>query len=332
LPCTKERQPQNEADFVESGFDDTFRLHVPGDFNSQLPSLEYYEGTIWYKRTFDHQPDDRRLFVRFGAINYRSSIYLNGQLLAEHEGGFTPFQVELTDAVRPGQNSLLVRANNERIDDGIPGRTFDWFNYGGITRDVDLVRTPQTYIYDYMVQLKPGTADRIIGWVQLDGSKTRQQIRLEIPELGIEKTFRTNARGRADIDFSAADLSLWSPRNPKLYRVTLTSDADRISENIGFRSIEVDGKEILLNGQPVFLRGVNIHEEIPQRKARAYSEADARTLLGWARELNTNFVRLSHYPHNEHMVRLADEMGLMVWSEVPVYQHIDFASRSSRTR
>lgn len=323
----REREPQNRYEFVESGFADSFRLHVPGDFNSQLPELAYYEGTVWYKQTFDYQPDSNghRLFVRFGAVNYRSSIYLNGTLLAEHEGGFTPFQVELTDAVRPGSNSLLVRANNERIVDGIPGREFDWFNYGGITRDVHLVRTPQTYIRDYMIQLKPGTHDSIIGWVQLDGNNGSQQITLKIPDAGLEQRFQTDQNGHAEFEFSA-NLELWSPQNPRLYTVELEGETDQISEKIGFRSIEVDGKEIVLNGQPIFLRGVNIHEEIPQRRARAYSEADARMLLGWAKELNTNFVRLSHYPHNEHMVRLADEMGLMVWSEVPVYQHIDFTS------
>lgn len=246
-------------------------------------------------------------------------------MLAEHEGGFTPFQVELTEAVKKGENTLLVRANNERLKDGIPGLGFDWFNYGGITRDVHLVETPKTYLRDYVVQLEPGTSDRVTGWVQLDGDDLRQTVRVRIPEAGVEHRVETDSKGRAELNF-AADLELWSPQSPRLYTVTVETESDEVSESLGFRSIEVKGKEILLNGEPIFLRGVNIHEEIPQRQARAYSEADARLLLGWAEELNANFVRLSHYPHNEHMVRLADEMGLLVWSEVPVYQNIDFAS------
>ncbi len=321
----KERQPQSKTDFVEYGFNGGPRLQVPGDVNSQMTELSYYEGTVWYRKKFDYVPSDQRLYVHFGAINYRSSVYLNGELLGEHEGGFTPFQIELTDKVKTGTNSLLVRANNERIEDGIPGLGFDWFNYGGITRDVDLITVPSTYIRDYQIQLAPGTLNEISGWVQMDGEKLRQQVRIRIPEAGFETSVRTDRSGRGHFRFPA-ELTLWSPNNPKLYQVLLSSAEDTVTEEIGFRSIEVKGKDILLNGKPIFLRGVNIHEEIPQRQGRAYSEADARMLLGWAQELNSNFVRLSHYPHNEHMVRLADRMGLMVWSEVPVYQHIDFTS------
>jgi len=99
-----------------------------------------------------------------------------------------------------------------------------------------------------------------------------------------------------------------------------------VEDSIGFRTIEVRGGEILLNGRPIFLRGVCIHEEAPLRSGRAYSREDAETLLGWAKELGANFVRLAHYPHNELMVREADRMGLLVWSEIPVYWGINFES------
>jgi beta-glucuronidase len=95
-------------------------------------------------------------------------------------------------------------------------------------------------------------------------------------------------------------------------------------EHIGFRSIETRATDIFLNGKPIFLRGISIHEEAPMRSGRAWSEDDARTLLGWAKELGCNFVRLAHYPHNEAMLRMADEMGLLVWGEVPVYWTIQW--------
>jgi beta-glucuronidase len=101
--------------------------------------------------------------------------------------------------------------------------------------------------------------------------------------------------------------------------VTVSSGTDRVAEQIGFRSIEVRGTDILLNGRPVFLRGVSIHEEDPLRGGRAGSEEEARMLLTWAKELNCNFVRLAHYPHSEYMARIADQMGIMVWEEIPVY-------------
>ena len=95
---------------------------------------------------------------------------------------------------------------------------------------------------------------------------------------------------------------------------------------MGFRTIEVQGARILLNGKPIFLRGVSMHEEAPFREGRAFSAADAQTLLGWVKDLGCNFVRFAHYPHNENEIRLADRMGLLVWSEIPVYWDIDWSS------
>jgi beta-glucuronidase len=110
--------------------------------------------------------------------------------------------------------------------------------------------------------------------------------------------------------------------------VIIQSETDTVTDEIGFRNIEVSGTKILLNGKPVFLKGVNIHEESPFKAARAWSAKDADTLLRWAKELGCNLVRLAHYPHNENMVRMAEKMGLMVWDEIPVYQNIEFAEPS----
>ena len=113
---------------------------------------------------------------------------------------------------------------------------------------------------------------------------------------------------------NAKKLQLWSPENPKRYQVELTLDNCTIADEIGFRTIETRDKQILLNGKPVFLRGICIHEEKPNGGGRANSREDAHTLLSWAKELGCNFVRLAHYPHNEEMVREAERMGIMVWS------------------
>jgi beta-glucuronidase len=117
---------------------------------------------------------------------------------------------------------------------------------------------------------------------------------------------------------------LWSPDNPKLYDVVIESETETVHEAIGFRTVEVRGMDILLNGKPIFLRGVSVHEEAPFRAGRAFSVEDARTLLGWAKEMGCNFVRLAHYPHNENMLREADRLGMLVWSESPVYWTIDW--------
>ena len=133
----------------------------------------------------------------------------------------------------------------------------------------------------------------------------------------------TDEDGFAEIRFEA-DLDLWSPGSPRLYEVQIEAETDAVVDSVGFRTIEVRGTEILLNGEPIFLRGISIHEEAPLRGGRAHSQADAETLLGWVEELGGNFVRLAHYPHNERMVREADRRGILVWSEIPVYWTISW--------
>ena len=247
----------------------------------------------------------------------------NGEELGQHEGGFTPFDFEITDRVRPEGNFLVVRVNNTRGKDYVPTVNTDWWNYGGITRPVTLVEVPETFVQDYSVQLEKGSTRQIKGWLQLNGQQLQQKVSIRIPEVGLNKSFQTDAAGRVEFSFGA-DLTLWSPENPKLYKVEIASETDHVTDQIGFRSIGVQGTEILLNGKPVFLRGIDIHEEAPMRSGRAWSEDDARILLGWAKELGCNFVRLAHYPHNEAMMRMADQMGVMVWEEVPVYWTIQW--------
>jgi beta-glucuronidase len=320
----KNYKPQSESELVEYDFDTSGQLQVPGDWNTQRESLLFYEGSVWYKRSFDYaKPLKSRLFLHFGACNYFAAVYLNGEELGEHEGGFTPFDFEITDRVRAKGNFLVLRINNTRGKDQVPTVNTDWWNYGGITRPVTLVEVPETFVQDYFIQLEKGSTHQIKGWLQFNGPKLQQNVTIRIPEAGLSKTFQTDVRGRGEFSFSA-DLTLWSPENPKLYNVEITSETDQITDRIGFRSIEVRGTDILLNGKPIFLRGISVHEEAPLRSGRAWSEDDARTLLGWAKELGCNFVRLAHYPHNEAMLRMADQMGVLVWGEVPVYWTIQW--------
>jgi beta-glucuronidase len=315
----KDAKPKSKSDLIEYDFDTSASLKVPGDWNTQDDRLLFYEGTIWYKKAFDYKrKDNSRVFVYFGAANYLADVYLNGQKLGRHEGGFTPFNFEITNLVRDTNNSLIVKVDNKRRRDAVPTLITDWWNYGGLTRQVKLVETPTTFVQDYLIQLQKGSQQRIAGWVKLNGDKISQKISIRIPEARISKSFSTDAKGFARIEFDA-NLTLWAPGNPKLYQVVIETENDRVQDEIGFRSLETKGTEILLNGKPIFLRGVCIHEEAPFRGGRAYSREDALTLLSWAKELGANFVRLAHYPHNEFMLREADRMGIMVWSEIPVY-------------
>ena len=312
-------KPKSKSDLIEYDFDTSESLKVPGDWNTQQERLLFYEGTIWYKKAFDYQrKENTRLFVYFGAANYIADVYLNGEKLGRHEGGFTPFNFEITKLVRDTGNFLIVKVDNQRRRDAVPTLITDWWNYGGLTRQVKLIETRATFVQDYFIQLQKGSRERISGWVKLNGNKLNQRVTVRIPEARISKSFTTDANGSAQITLDA-ELTLWSPDNPKLYDVVIEAETDQVQEQIGFRTIETRGTDILLNGQPIFLRGICIHEEAPFRGGRAYSREDAMTLLGWAKELGANFVRLAHYPHNEFMLREADRLGIMVWSEIPVY-------------
>jgi beta-glucuronidase len=316
----------DKGDLIEYDFDKSPTLEVPGGWNSQDEKLFYYEGTVWYRRRFDYSPTapGGRLFLYFGAANYQADVYLNGKKLGRHIGGFTPFEFEVTGMVKASGNSLVVRVDNQRHPEAVPTINTDWWNYGGLTRDVRLIETASTFIRSYRVQLKKGSQDTIEASVQLDGPQLHQHVVFKVPEANLRAVAETDETGAARVEFLVPKLGLWSPEHPNLYRVTMDAATDQVSDSIGFRTIEVRGTDILLNGKPVFLRGISLHEENPLRGARAYSEKDARLLLGWAKELNCNFVRLAHYPHNEHMARIADELGLMLWEEIPVYWTIQW--------
>jgi beta-glucuronidase len=315
----KNAKPKNKTDRVEYDFDKSEILKVPGDWNSQEEKLFLYEGTVWYKKSFNYdKKKNTRVFVYFGAVNYDAVIYINGEKLGGHVGGFTPFNFEITGKVKDGENFIIVKADNKRLREGVPTINTDWWNYGGITRDVDLVEVPETFIRDYSIQLAKGSLDNIRGWLKLDGKSFPQVVHVKIPEAGIDETVKTDSNGLAPFNIKSK-LTLWSPDNPKLYDVVISSSSDTVKDQIGFRSIQTKGSQILLNGKEIFLRGISIHEEAPIRSGRAYSKEDAQILLGWAKELGCNFVRLAHYPHNENMIREAERMGIMVWSEIPVY-------------
>lgn len=319
----KDQKMKSPKDLVEYGFDDAFQLSVPGDWNSQMDKLYYYEGTVWYKRSFDYpQKENKRVFVHFGAINYESKIYLNGKKIGEHTGGYTSFSFEITDLLKEKDNYLIVKVDNTRKREAIPTINTDWWNYGGITRSVTLVETPKIFVKDYFIQLKKESATEVTGWIKLSDS-VASEVTVGIPELKIKKKIITDKNGYALVSLKGK-FQLWEPENPKQYAVKITTANDAITDQIGFRTIETQGSKILLNGEPIFLKGISIHEESPIGSGRVSTPEECEVLVGWAKELGCNFIRLAHYPHSEDMVRIAEKAGLMVWSEIPVYWTVLF--------
>jgi beta-glucuronidase len=333
-PIDQDRNPENnkgaffndyhatdKSELVEYDFDKSSSLIVPRSWNVQDDKLFYYEGTIWYRKKFDYVKSDatNRLFLYFGAVNYEADVYLNGKKLGKHIGGFTPFSYEITNIVKEKGNSLVVKVDNKRKREGVPTLNTDWFNYGGITRDVFVAEMPSTFVREYFIQLKKGSLQEISGYVKVEGENRQMPVNVIIPELKINQKVLPDPEGFAEINFKLPKATLWSPDNPKLYDVQLLVNGNILKDRIGFRSIETKGSDILLNGKPIFLRGISCHEENGVRGDRAYSKEDAAMLLGRAKELNCNFMRLAHYPHNENMIRMAEEMGILVWEEIPVY-------------
>ncbi len=321
--------PVTSTDPEEWNFTDAEVLRVPGDWNSQRDDLFFYEGTLWYRRAFEAAPQPgRRYFLCFGGANKRAKVWVNGSEVGEHEVGYTPFHFEVTALLRSGDNDVTVRVNNERRSDGVPALNTDWWNYGGLTREVRLVETPATFVRDLEVSFD-GT--QVMARVRLDGPEAADaSVAISIEELALSQEARTNEQGQSTFVLDAGDrIERWSPENPRLYDVRVKTREDTLADRVGFRTVATRGSEILLNGSPLFLRGICIHEEALSREGRAHGESDARELLALAKELGCNYVRLAHYPHDESMLRMADELGLLVWAEVPVYWTLEYDNPST---
>lgn len=326
-------KPRSPSDRVEYDFDSSLDLDVPGDWNTQHRELLYYEGTLWYRRlvSIDHEHDGRS-FLSFGAANHTSRVYLDGQFLTEHVGGFGPFAVEVTGRLEPGQHSLVVMVNNRRQPDRIPAMRSDWWNFGGLHRSVELVHLPATFIADAWLTMAPDGS--LVGGITIDRPDNQagfagQPARVELPDAEI--VANADSEGRIYVDPAQAKrLERWNPGAPVHHRVVFVGGQDQVEDRIGFRTIRTEDASILVNDQPVFLNGISIHGEGPTGGRRASGPDDAATLLDWAEDLGANFVRLAHYQHDEAMVREADLRGFLIWCELPVYWGIDFANPATQ--
>lgn len=304
---------------------------LPGSWIGTTPEMRLYQGLVWYQRDFTARAarPGTRVFLRIGAAEYHSWVFLNGKRVGEHRGGYTPFAFDVTALLRDGRNQITIGVDSVRTADDVPPPVTDWETYGGITRSIALVTVPETWVDDAFVRLTPdGT--RIALSVKLEGPEAAgRALTFRIADLGTALTGTTDATGRWEATLPVPRaLQRWSPEHPRLYDVAIDAGADHFVDRIGFRTIAVRGTDILLNGKPIFLRGVAMHEEeLGRNPVRAMTPAASRALLDEIKHgLHGNFVRLAHYPHSEVTLRLADAMGLLVWSEVPVYWMVNWTS------
>jgi len=323
---------------LDCNWDDLEQIDVPSSWNLQKPELYYFENFGVYTRTFSYTPAraGERLLLRFEGAAYRTTVFLNGKFIGTHDGASTPFNIDITDVVKE-DNRLVVSVDARRNPYRVPMENTDWFNYGGLYRDVCLVRFPSIYIKDWFVRLDPQSAEKDSHVIQVDiciesadvfhanGSKVTGTVWMEIPELGINNEIQIyNGKGEAKIP---ASLQLWNPENPKLYDVKFSLNAigrtDTVSDRIGFRTIAVKGQDIFLNGKKIFLKGVSVHED-HFALGKTTNEEIIRQTIRDLKEMNGNYLRLAHYPHDARFARIADEEGVMLWEEIPVYWAIAF--------
>ena len=309
-------------DYDEAGAEEAA---VPSCWNMLKPEWKYFEGSMWYARSFAWPPalQDERLVLRVGAANYEARVFLNGGFVAGHRGGSTPFFADLTAVLRPGANHLMIQVENRRRAERVPMHHTDWFNYGGLYREVDLLVLPAVFIRSATAALVPDGDFCRLHFALALSAPVDGVAEVEVPALGLRQAVPVVAgRGEAVVE---ARPDLWSPAAPNLYDVAFRFGADQVRERVGFREIRADGERLLLNGQEIYLRGVCVHED-DAASGKCTNEADLQRRFAHARELGANFLRLAHYPHHERAAEIADEQGVLLWSEIPVYWAIDFAN------
>ena len=307
---------------VDFSFQDWPTISLPCSVNTEKPELFWYEGPLVFTRTFSWDMQEnmgKKVFLRIGAANYFSYIFLNGKYICKHEGGSTPFMWDVTEYLEK-ENRILIVSDNTRNHLFVPTENTDWFNYSGVYRDIELVALPTEYLKNLKVNLVPHSDFSQIR-IAAETSADSGIVTVEIPELQIATSMEIQ-NGKGEIVVEARP-NLWSPETPILYDVTATFGQDKVVDRVGFREISVEGRDILLNGKKLFLRGVSVHED-SQFTGKALRDEERLTIIRTAKELGANYLRLAHYPHHENMAKLCDEQGILLWEEIPVYWAIAF--------
>lgn len=336
-----------DAKWYEAPLADAMTMAVPSSYNDLKEGEDFREhyGWVFYQRSLSvpSYMRSQRVMLRMAAVTHIARIYLNDQLICEHKGGFLPFEVQLNDYLKDGENLLTIAVDN-RIDHStlpvgsengsgmlgggmFPSKAskirnnpnFDFFNYCGITRPVKIYTTPQSYIADVaLVSDVEGTTAHVSYEIETVGDG-EPEIELRTRE-GKVVAKGTGAKGTLTVE----DVTLWQPLKAYLYEVAVTFGEDVYVMTYGIRTVKVDGGKFLINGQPFYFKGYGKHEDTfpAGRGLNLPMNIKDISLMKWQ---GANSFRTSHYPYSEEMMQLCDEEGIVVIDEVPaVGVHLNF--------
>ena len=310
-------------------------IPVPASFQDFYTEKEIreYTGDFWYEKDLfvPEEWEGKRIFVRFGCATHRAEVYVNGVKTAEHEGGFLPFSADVTEVVRYNcENKVTVKVNNELTETNIPcGNTitlangkkmskpyFDFFNYSGLQRSVYLVAVPEESVFDITTDYEINGSDaKVIYEVSTTGD---HEVTVTLyDEDGKEAAAATGTSGVLEVK----DAHLWEVRNAYLYRMTVrivdgTEILDEYTEEIGIRTVKVEGANILINGKSVYLKGFGKHED-SDVVGRGFNIGIMKRDFELMKWIGANSFRTSHYPYSEEIYQMADREGFLIIDEVP---------------
>ena len=322
----KNKTQKTGMELIEYNFETASKIQIPGAWNAEDEKLFFYRGPVWLYKKFNYSPKLNALtHLYIEGSNFTTKIFLNGSIVGEFKGGYVPFNFDISKHLKKGENILLVQTDNTLSESTVPTKKTDWWPWGGIVGDVYIVETPQQFIQNAYLQLNPENLSEAFFKLEMNKQFSGHKIKLEIPELQFKAEYMTNSLGLIKEDIKITP-QFWSPSNPKLYKVIISSNAETISDDIGFRSIKTQGQKIYLNNQEIKFKGISMHSEPIGISGPAFSVEHFRELLTTAKDLNINFIRAAHYPYTRHLAKVADQFGLMLWEEIPVYWNIDWSN------
>lgn len=319
----------------KNGLSDTIQMPVPAGFADLFTDAESrdYCGDFWYETEFflPDEAEEKEYFLRFGSLTHRAVVYCNGIEVGTHEGGFLPVVVPVTEAAKKGvPNRLVIKLNNELNEESLPCGTvhqlkdgrklvkpyFDFFNYAGIQRSVYLVSVPKAAIEDYSVVYELEGADALVHYQVKTNCDYLVKVELRDKE-GNPVAQADGIQGTLRVE----NAHLWKVRKAYLYTLTiLISDEgkllDKYTEKIGIRTVRIEGTKILLNEEPVYLKGYGKHEDF-EVIGRGFNWGVAKRDFECMKWTNANCFRTSHYPYADEWYQMADEEGFLIIDEVP---------------